>query len=101
MGLHSTRLLANSSAGQNGNGPNRGRVEAVVSIGYPVGGTEHPVARTKLRRTHSFRHAHNAEPQPAPNLLIKLAFGRAVLGQLIDNNKIRSRGKRESSIFSV
>jgi hypothetical protein len=38
MGLHSTRLLANSSAGQDGNGPNRGRVEAVVSIGYPVGG---------------------------------------------------------------
>src|SRR5258708_24447537 len=38
LGLHSTRLLANSSAGQDGNGPNRGRVEAVVSIGYPVGG---------------------------------------------------------------
>ena len=38
MGLHSIRLLANSSAGQDGNGPNRGRVEAVVSIGYPVGG---------------------------------------------------------------
>ena len=38
MGLRSIRLLANSSAGQDGNGPNRGRAEAVVSIGYPVGG---------------------------------------------------------------
>ena len=84
IGLHSIRLLANSSAGQDGNGLNRA-AEAVVSIGYPVGGRS--IRSPALIAPDAFVPPRPAcEPSPSNDKPLKSP----------DSHRSRSRSKTAS-----